>query len=38
MAFPYYNGYILGPFMGLGLIIPGTMGERRVRKLIEEDA
>ncbi len=38
MALPDYNGYILGPFMGLGLIIPGTMGERRVRKLIEEDA
>ncbi len=33
-----YNGYILGPFMGLGLIIPGIMGERRVRKLIEDDA
>ncbi len=38
IALPYYNGYILGPFMGLGLIIPGTMGERRVRKLIEADA
>jgi hypothetical protein len=32
-----YNGYITGPTMGLGLIVPGVMAERRVRRLEEED-
>ncbi|MBC8423466.1 hypothetical protein H8E07_05035 [bacterium] len=30
---PQHMGYILGPFMGLGLMIPGLMGERRVKRL-----
>lgn len=33
MIFPQYNGYILGPAMGLGLIIPGVRAELRVRTL-----
>lgn len=36
IALPDYNGYILGPFMGLGMIVPGLMAERRVRRLQEE--
>jgi len=28
-----YAGYILGPFMGLGMIIPGVMAERRVARM-----
>ena len=36
MFFPKYNGYILGPVMGLGLIIPGVQAELRVRALQEE--
>ncbi len=28
-----YNGYILGPCMGLGMIIPGIRAEARVRRL-----
>ncbi len=35
MLFPLYMGYILGPFMGLGMMVPGLMGERRVRKLVD---
>ncbi|MBU1677169.1 hypothetical protein KKA85_15480, partial [bacterium] len=38
MLFPLYMGYILGPFMGLGLMVPGLMGERRVRKLVDGHA
>lgn len=30
---PSYRGFILGPFMGLGMIIPGIMAERRVARL-----
>ena len=30
---PSYRGFILGPFMGLGMIIPGVMAERRVARL-----
>ena len=30
-------GYILGPFMGIGLIVPGLMGERRVARLRAAD-
>ena len=37
ILFQRYAGYILGPFMGLGMIIPGVMGERRVRRLMRED-
>ncbi|MEM7204488.1 MAG: hypothetical protein AAF628_29795 [Planctomycetota bacterium] len=28
-----YNGYILGPFMGLGMLVPGLRAEARVRRL-----
>ena len=28
-----YAGYILGPFMGLGMIIPGVIAERRVARM-----
>jgi hypothetical protein len=38
MAFPEWNGVILGPFMGLGLIVPGAMAERRVRRAAAEGA
>ena len=31
-----YNGYILGPFMGVGMMIPGVIAERRVRALRRE--
>lgn len=36
MLLPQYNGYILGPFMGLGMIIPGMRAEARVRALRAE--
>lgn len=35
--FPEYNGFILGPFMGLGVIVPGLRAEARVRRLRQED-
>lgn len=38
MAFPEWNGAILGPFMGLGLMVPGVMAERRVRRAAAEGA
>ena len=28
---PQYNGFILGPCMGLGMIIPALQAERRVK-------
>ena len=31
-----YAGFILGPFMGLGMIIPGVMAERRVKRMRAE--
>ena len=34
---PAYNGYILGPFMGLGMIVPGLRAEARVRRLLSSD-
>jgi hypothetical protein len=37
IAFQPYNGYILGPFMGLGMIVPGLRAERRVRGLLESE-
>lgn len=37
IVFHAQAGYILGPFMGLGMIIPGVMGERRVARLRAED-
>ena len=36
MAVPEWNGVILGPFMGLGMIVPGVMAERRVRAMRRE--
>lgn len=33
---PHWNGCILGPFMGIGMIVPGLRAERRVRDLGEE--
>ncbi len=33
-----YNGIILGPFMGLGLIVPGMQAERSVRALRDDTA
>jgi len=38
MVFPDQSGYILGPFMGIGMIVPGVMGERRVARIVAEDA
>jgi len=32
IAFQDWNGYVLGPFMGLGMIVPGLRAERRVRR------
>lgn len=32
-----YNGFVLGPFMGLGMIVPGLRAEARVRQLRRED-
>ncbi|MFQ5843937.1 MAG: hypothetical protein ACE5JG_03015 [Planctomycetota bacterium] len=32
-----YNGFILGPAMGLGILVPGLRAERRVRRIREED-
>ncbi len=36
MLFPAYNGLILGPCMGLGLIVPGLIAERRVKRMMAE--
>ena len=33
-----YNGYILGPVMGLGMIVPGLRAEARVRQLRAADS
>lgn len=35
MLFQRYNGYILGPVMGLGMIVPGLRAEARVRRLLD---
>jgi len=37
VAFSEYNGFILGPFMGLGMIVPGLRAEARVRRLRQEE-
>ena len=34
---PDHNGYILGPFMGFGMMIPGFIAERRVQALLTEE-
>jgi hypothetical protein len=36
IAWPQWNGFFLGPAMGLGLLIPGLRAERRVRQLALE--
>ena len=36
IVFQDYNGYILGPFMGLGMLLPGLRAEARVRQLARE--
>jgi hypothetical protein len=36
LALPGHAGLIIGPFMGLGLIIPGLIAERRVARLRTE--
>jgi len=33
---PDYGGFILGPFMGLGMIVPALMAERRVARMRAE--
>jgi hypothetical protein len=38
MVFREWSGVILGPFMGLGMIVPGVMAERRVRRMAAEEA
>ena len=35
---PHWNGYILGPVMGLGMIVPGLQAEARVKRLRAETA
>jgi hypothetical protein len=37
LVFPEWNGVILGPFMGFGMIVPGVIAERRVRAMRKED-
>ncbi len=37
MLLQQWNGYILGPTMGLGMIVPGVRAERRLRELIEDE-
>ncbi len=37
MFLQQWNGYILGPTMGLGMIVPGIIAERRVKLMVEED-
>ena len=36
LFFLEYNGFILGPVMGFGMILPGLAAERRVRRLRSE--
>ena len=38
MAVPEWNAAILGPFMGLGLMVPGLQAERRVKEMAKEAA
>ncbi len=33
MFLPDFNGFIVGPAMGLGMIVPGVMAERRVARM-----
>lgn len=36
LALPDLQGYVLGPVMGLGMIVPGLMAERRVSRMRAE--
>lgn len=36
LLMPEYGGFILGPFMGLGMIVPALMAERRVARMRAE--
>lgn len=36
ILWPQWNGYILGPAMGLGMIVPGLQAEARVKRLRAE--
>ena len=36
IVFQDHAGYILGPFMGLGMIVPGLRAEERVRRMVQE--
>ena len=38
IALPQWNGFIVGPAMGLGMIIPGIQAERRVQQMRTESA
>lgn len=38
LLLPAWSGFILGPSMGLGLLVPGIISERRVRARREADA
>jgi hypothetical protein len=38
MFVPHAAGYVLGPVMGIGMIVPGLVAERRVRRLGREAA
>ena len=37
MFLPQWNGYIVGPAMGFGMIVPGLMAERRVARIRDTD-
>lgn len=36
IAFSDWNGYILGPVIGAGMVVPGIRAERRVKRMVEE--
>jgi len=36
LGLPEVQGYVLGPVMGIGMIVPGVMAERRVRRMRTE--
>lgn len=36
MALPSGRGFLLGPAMGLGVLVPGLIAERRVRRMLRE--
>lgn len=36
LLWPHYAGFILGPTMGMGILIPGIIAEKRVMKMRQE--